>query len=225
MTGAVILVDLNEQLPGAVKGLTGKWVHGKKSQNADKILDIMRMFNLFAASTNFQPKKNGTLGTYIHSIDGSFVPKMGQFVGKKVKAWYKGKLVYGKVTKQKTSPTGKQWIIEFEDGYKTHANETKVRRWLIPAKHVFKQIDHVLVSQRWKSSITNCFTDWNPSIHRSKWSIKQDHCLLACTWNWKVRTLDIPDRVDYSQLTTHNGKQCIGSTKLQHSIHPHPHGQ
>ena len=60
----VLLVgDFNEQLPKNLENLTGKWAYGTKSANADVITDIMRMFNLAAASTMFQPKQKSSTAT------------------------------------------------------------------------------------------------------------------------------------------------------------------
>ena len=93
----VLLGDFNEQLPGNVEMLTGKWAFGNKSANADEILNIMRLFNLFAVSTKFQPKKNSSSATYAFCEQGSFMPKAHQFTGSKVRAFYKGKMVGGVV--------------------------------------------------------------------------------------------------------------------------------
>ena len=119
-----------------------------------------------------------------------------------MKTWYKGKIFFGQVEQQNTCNKcdKSKWTISFSDGYRTRVNERTLRKWLIPARRKFKQIDHILVSQRWKSAVIDCKTDWKPSIHRSKWGIKQDHALLSCKWKWKVRTLDVPDRLDYSEL-------------------------
>ena len=41
-----------------------------------------------------------------------------------------------------------------------------------------------------------------PSIHRSRWGIKEDHALVSCTWKWRLREVDVPARLDYSSLLT-----------------------
>ena len=53
----VLMGDFNEQLPKNIDKLTGKWAHGPESANTEITMNIMRVFDLTAASTFFQPKK------------------------------------------------------------------------------------------------------------------------------------------------------------------------
>ena len=58
----VLLGDFNCQLPRNVEGCTGKWSMTTRSDNAhgNKILDLMRAYDLFATDTLFKPvKKKG----------------------------------------------------------------------------------------------------------------------------------------------------------------------
>ena len=180
----VLAGDFNEQLPKNVEQLTGKWAFGSESANADKVLNVMRMFNLSAVSTFFQPKKKSSSATYVSCVDGSFRPKVDKFEGLGVSTFYTGKRIFGKVGKEAQIQHGteRMWSVHFEDGYSTIANERKLRAWLTPAKRSYKQIDHILVSQRWKSCVTSCCSDWAPSIHRSRWGQKEDHALVKSTW-------------------------------------------
>ena len=200
----VLLGDFNEQLSGNTEMLTGKWAFGNKSANADEILNIMRLFNLFAVSTKFQPKKNSSSATYAFCEQGSFMPKAHQFTGSKVRAFYKGKMVGGVVGDMVQGQDGdnkcKMWNVSFEDGYSTICREKVIRSWLIPAKRSFKQIDHILVSHRWLSCITDCRSDWAPSIQRSKWGLKEDHAMVRSTWKWRLRKVEPTTGVDFSAL-------------------------
>ena len=180
--------------------LTGKWAFGTKSANADKVLNIMGMFNLHAVSTSFQPKKKSSTVTYVFCEEGSFMPKTSKFEGSWVSAFYKGKRIYGMVGEEVQQGREKMWNVKFEDNYSTIADERRIRKWLVPAKRSFKQIDHIIISQRWKSCVTNCSTDWSPSIHRSRWGIREDHALVKCTWKWRLRQINDPTGVDYSAL-------------------------
>ena len=126
----VVLGDLNEQLPSNIESLTGKWAYDTKSANADEILHIMRMFDLFAVSTKFQPKKNSSSATYVFCEEGSFMPKVHQFQGSKVRALYKGNMVDGTVgdlVQGGNNKLGKRWIVNFADGYSTICGEKKIR--------------------------------------------------------------------------------------------------
>ena len=61
----IVLGDLNEQLCANIKNRTDHWTGGAASKNADKILDIMRMYDLYAINTHFEPKKGESVHTYL----------------------------------------------------------------------------------------------------------------------------------------------------------------
>ena len=61
----ILLGDLNEQLGANIKNRTGRWTGGEPSKNADKIIDLMRMYNLCVANTFFEPKRGETAHTYL----------------------------------------------------------------------------------------------------------------------------------------------------------------
>ena len=69
--GIVVLGDLNEQLGSNVHRCTGKWTAGKKSQNAETIICLMRLCDLFAINTIFQPKKHKSVDTYLRCVEGA----------------------------------------------------------------------------------------------------------------------------------------------------------
>ena len=48
--------------------------------------------------------------------------------------------------------------------------------------------------------VTGCRSRWGPSIHRSRWGIREDHALVCCEWKWRLRQIDLPERKDYSLL-------------------------
>ena len=85
----VILGDCNEQLPANVSGITGNWVFGETSRNADTLLDMMRMFELFAANTKFRSKKNASTVTYLTSATKGSNIISDQYVGREVTTRYK----------------------------------------------------------------------------------------------------------------------------------------
>ena len=47
-----------------------------------------------------------------------------------------------------------------------------------------KKLDYFMVSNRWKSCVTNSSTDWAPAVHR--FGKMFDHCLLKISWKWRV---------------------------------------
>ena len=91
----VLLGDFNEQLSANVKDRTGKWAFGKKSDNAEDLLEVMRMFDLFAVNTKFQPKSKVSTATYTACVEGTFTPRSEVMEVRKVRAKYRGKFHNG----------------------------------------------------------------------------------------------------------------------------------
>ena len=129
----VILGDLNISLPKNIKGLTGKWAlcDTPPTTNASKFLDLMRLHEITAASTFFQPKKNKSVATYLgppkpssnllsQSVPNSPDTAEDPFINRSVTVKYRGKLVKGVIVKQqpvKVPASECKWLVEFEDGY------------------------------------------------------------------------------------------------------------
>ena len=94
----VILGDFNEQLPPNVDNHTGKFAYGSASKNADDILNILRLHDLFAVSTKFQPSKNATNATHIATTRKERNDdNPDTFLGRHVSARYKGNQLRGTV--------------------------------------------------------------------------------------------------------------------------------
>ena len=53
-----------------------------------------------------------------------------------------------------------------------------------------KQLDYILCSSRWKSSLLSAKVSWTPAVHLHgrKW----DHALVAVRWRWRVRSYKPP---------------------------------
>ena len=176
-----------------IKNRTGRWTGGESSQNAGKILDLMSMYDLYAINTHFEPKRGESTHTYLcpkpknSCAQGDF----GLHVGKSVSCRYKGNTVSGVVTSVDLSDGNKEevWTVQFADGYTIKCGKRKLKSLLTTATNIQekKQIDHILVSNRWRSSITQCRPRWSPSVHRSLSGKRSDHALLECTWKWKWR--------------------------------------
>ena len=111
----VVLGDMNEQLPANIKGHTGKWAFGKATKNSEVILDLMRMYDLFAVNTAFQPKKGQSNSTYISA--GKSPPDNDNLAERRLKAkhkkkWWLGKVI-GPAAKNATTTESKK-IVESE---------------------------------------------------------------------------------------------------------------
>lgn len=96
----VVLGDLNVQLAGNHKPLTDKWDLGEASENADIILDMMRMYNLSAVHTFFKPKRNTSNATFLKSRTNTMTSKVeatDQYADKPLCVRFKGRWISGKV--------------------------------------------------------------------------------------------------------------------------------
>ena len=199
----VLLGDFNEQLPGNIKNRTGKWVAGEASKNANKIMDLMQLYDLFAVNTQFEPKRGESVHTYLcpkpkNGASGDF----GLHVGERVACKYKGNIINGVVTSVSIGEEDTKWNIQFDDGHAICCGKSRLKTLLKRASkcQVGKQIDHILVSNRWRSSVTGSRTRWGPSIHRSITGKRSDHALLECTWKWRLRKVKTESSPDFSVL-------------------------
>ena len=138
----IVLGDFNEQLPADVEHCTGEWTAGPASANANKILEVMRIHNLYAINTSYQQKKLSA--TYIACTEGS--ETNSTYVGREVCAKYKQKRINGKVTASAIVNGKKMYEMRFEDGYKMRCGTNTLRRWLKPVKkkYALKQLDYIL---------------------------------------------------------------------------------
>ena len=204
-----LLGDLNEQLEGGVPGHTGKWTAGPKSANSDKMINFMRIHNLTAANTLFEPKaKDKTaLHTFLQTKRGDTTEQgdMGEYVGDKVREKYKGIWYDGTVVA--ANGNGNQpWTAKFTDGYVKHYSKRQLEKILIhtekvkSGKQLDRELDYVLISSRWKSCVRSCKPKWGPSIHRDLHGERNDHALVECVWAWRIRVKKTQARRDYSSL-------------------------
>ena len=132
----------------------------------------------------------------------------GHHVGERVACKYKGNLVQGDVIAVSLGDgeeTQDEWTVQFEDGHVITCGKARLRQLLKrgDSEQIGKQIDHILVSTRWKSSVTHCKTRWGPSIHRSLTGRRSDYALLECRWKWRMRQMKTESSPDFSVLRMH----------------------
>ena len=219
-----VLGDLNEQLRGDVKGITGKFVGGPMSTNGQKIMDLMRLHNLVAANTYFKPEEGKSVHTYLatkqRGMSDEIQNDRGEYVGACVLAKYKGEPVKGKVvaiqdenanSRTPADPnTGstnarrirRNWIVRFADGYTKKYSKKALQKIMVihETEKIAKQLDYILISNRRKSCVTNCRPRWAPSRHRDLHGHSNDHALLECTWRWRLRKVKTNPVRDYTPL-------------------------
>ena len=116
-----------------------------------------------AINTMFQPKQNSSVCTYLQTApqggDAQGANDFGKYIGRKVKAKYKGKWISGAVTQAYTNKKGRmRWALKFQDGHSENCSEKRLKDMLIYVrkKQIGHQLDHVLVSNRWVSSVEDC---------------------------------------------------------------------
>ena len=150
--------DFNEQLEGNVQGRTGKWVGGLKSKNADKIMELLRLHELTAVNTLFQPRHGKEVHTFLQTApqggeeacgqgqDNDF----GEYVGSQCKVKYHGKLIGGRVKAVFGGKKKKKWVVQFDDGFVLRCGQKMLGRLLTTKKkkQIGKQFDYVMVSSR-----------------------------------------------------------------------------
>ena len=177
-----ILGDLNEQLEGNVPNRTGAWTAAPKSQNADKVLNLMHMHELTAANTLFETKHKSALYTFLQTEREGMTTQgdLGEHVGSDVKVQHNGQWIKGTV--QSTSRVGdkQMWLVSSSDGSTHQYNRRQLENILVrTAKNkIGKQLDYILVSTRWKSCIKSCKPRWGPAMHRDLHGERNDHALL-----------------------------------------------
>ena len=60
--------------------------------------------------------------------------------------------------------------------------------------------ENALVSNRWRSSVTQSKVRWGPSVHRSLSGKRSDHALVECTWKWRMRHVKPEPSPDFSVM-------------------------
>ena len=159
----VLLTDLNEQLPANVAKVTGKWAFGEASQNAGKMVDMLRQFDLFAINTSFQAKRRSSNATFVKMTAVESYETIESYgdleflTGKQVVTRYQNKRVKGTVKALDVSNNDelKKWTVVFEDNYTMRCSEKWIKKHLTKTrtktkrKRIQKQIDYIFVSNRW----------------------------------------------------------------------------
>ena len=195
----IVFGDFNEELPRGVKGRTGGHTLSELgSANADKIVGIMRANDLCAVNTLFnKPRKSAT--TYLHVKKLDTVQETIQYCGRKVRTKWNGRIVEGTVLNRVKDV--KKWRVKFSDGYIVDVNERRLRDMVVRNKRNMtdKQLDYILVSNRWRSNVRDANVRWGPSEHRNIHS-RADHALVECQFTWRIRSPKIKKKKDFNAL-------------------------
>ena len=139
----VILGDFNEQLEANVQESTGEWTGGTPSKNSDKILEFMRMYDLRAANTFFEPKKNKNTHTYIYTESKAIASgqDLGIYIGERVRCKHDDKELDGQVIDVSlpqdaifNDPRSMQWTMKLDDGHVGIYDATKLKTMLSKIK-------------------------------------------------------------------------------------------
>ena len=208
----VVLGDFNVQLPANVQGSTGKHVCAQgESEEANAVLGFMKSHDLFAVNTKF--RKRQSPATYLHVVAQGTAGVHDQYLGRDVKVHWKGKDVHGKIIENFGDEYGiRKWKAKFDDGYVKSYLESELDSILVLRKRetVGKQLDYIVVSNRWLTCIEDASVKWGPSEHRNIYG-RADHALVCCKWIWKIQSSNPVPCKDFGVLrsNTTEGVLCI----------------
>ena len=89
----------------------------------------------------------------------------------------------------------------------------KTNATFVPRDPAYKdtQIDFILVSSRWATSVNDSKVKWGPSFMR--WGRKYDHGLVNCLFASRLRTSKRPKHLDYSSLKDSETRQHFEAVK------------
>ena len=210
----IVLGDFNAQLPGGLQGLTGAHVCAQgESTSATKVLNFMRHNDLCAINTKFR-KRRTSPATYLRVITSDQVDVNDQHVGREVKASWQGQDHFGEIVEcLGNEQGGRLWKAKFNDGYiKTYSEEELENAMVVQKRETEgRQLDYVLVSNRWSSSVQDAGVRWGPSEHRNIKG-KADHALVYCNWTWK---LSCPKKVVKKDLNALDAKTEKGRALIK----------
>lgn len=177
-----------------IRNVTRKWTYGPGSQNEESIMEILRMFDLFAVNAAFQPKRSSSTTTFITSSAKSAEEEPEQFIDKQVLTRYYGWWIKGTVIDYNQTEPLKKWMVSFEDCYNLQCNK-KNDSWTTWLQLLWNETESItklkskstiFVSNRWCSSVIGSKVKWASSIHRN-YGGKADHAMVMCTWSWRLR--------------------------------------
>ena len=187
-------------------GTTGKFTSGQPTKNATKIADMLRLNNLAAMNTFFQPKANKPAHTFLHTKRNDDADDAGMYVGREVKERYRGRWESGKVVAMKWTLGEPKWVVQYSDGYVATYGERQIKKKLVHVETEKQghQIDYICVSRRWMSCVQSCTTKWAPSMHRDLHGEKNDHALVESKWKWRIRSPQPVLSKDFNVLLQHS---------------------
>ena len=128
----------------------------------------MKSHDLFAINTKF--RKRQSPATYLHVIAQDTSAVNAQYVGREVKTQWQGQVHYGDVVDNFRGQYGeRKWRVRYKDGYSKAYSEKELQRILVLTKRATegRQLDYILVSDRWQSSVQDASVKWGPSEHRN----------------------------------------------------------
>ena len=91
-----------------IQGHTDRWTGGPASKNVNKITELLRLYQLAAVNTLFQPKRNKSVYTFLQteSTGSEQVNDFDKYAGRKVKSQCNDKWISGVVEKMYTNNKG-----------------------------------------------------------------------------------------------------------------------
>ena len=215
----VVMGDFNVQLPAEKQGSTGKYVCAQgESEEANEVLNFMRSHDLFAVNTKFRKRKSPA--TYLHVVAQGTAGVHDQYLGREVKVSWKGTDMFGKIIENHAGEYGtRRWKVQFTDGYVKSYSESDLENILVLRKRETegKQLDYIMVSNRWLTSVEDASVKWGPSEHRNIYG-RADHALVCCKWIWKIQTNKLTPAKDFNTLDPHTPEGETSIAKFDEAV-------
>ena len=165
---------------------TGNFVCDQGEQSAaTPVLQFMKNHDLFVVNTNFRKRSHAT---YLHVVtQGSTDVNLGH----KVKVQWQDTEHFGKVIENYSDKNGERmWRVKFDDGYVKSCKESEFDDILILQNRVVEgsQLDYIMVTNRWLTSVQDVTVKWAPSEHGNIHDRRTDHVLACYRWTWRLQS-------------------------------------
>ena len=157
-----------------------------RGKRPTEVLNFMRRHDLHAINTKFRKKKQSH-ATYIHVVSNG--SGHDQYVGREAKIKWRGQEHIGKVVENFRDANGaRRWRVKFDDGYVGTYAEPDLNDILVVVqkKTQGKQLDYIMVNNRWLTSVQDSGVSWAPSWHRNIKG-RADHALVYGKWTWRIQ--------------------------------------
>ena len=164
----MLMGDFNGRLARNIKGRTCQFTpHRQTDENGQLLLDLMLRHDLRSALSYCHP---------------AVVKRPNGQRRKKVREWEKRRAQRGYAADTDPKPR----LMHHHPGNATYIMEKDQAKAASGTGKAPAQIDHMLVSTRWASSVDDCSVGWANNHNKS--GIKRDHGMIKMLWRMRLAT-------------------------------------